>query len=379
MYDCNHFLSRRVAFKAISSIAAYAALQKLAIASTRPIRIGRLAVLQGSFGWGQIESFKGVQAAISEANAQGGVLGRPIEIISAETNVSGNETEKLARKMIEMDQVLCFIGGDFLTVGTLIPTLTETGVPLIAPMTGLDSLRKHNPMVFWTRPSYGGEIAKISEHIKLLGQHRCAVLFSDNSFGKAALAAFESSAKAVGIVDWKAFVMPERSEQLDVWTESIIAWSPTSLIALMAGSIAIEAFKKVRKKISVPAYNYSGAGSKPVLDALGEQAKGTIVSQVVPNPNSVNIKLVRDYNQALKKIPGTQPSYTSLEGYVGARVLIEGLRRSGGTDDREKFVKTLNNMRAFDLGGFDIGYTSEDHTGSRFVALSYYNGEKFRQ
>jgi branched-chain amino acid transport system substrate-binding protein len=110
---------------------------------------------------------------------------------------------------------------------------------------------------------------------------------------------------------------------------------------------------------------------------VGEQAKGLVVTQVVPNPESMTLGVTKEYQAALKKSSaGGEPNYSSLEGYIAARVLIEGVKRGA---DRERFVRGFAAARTIDLGGFDLNYGPTDNTGSQFVELTHFNGEKFRR
>jgi branched-chain amino acid transport system substrate-binding protein len=59
-----------------------------------------------------------------------------------------------------------------------------------------------------------------------------------------------------------------------------------------------------------------------------------------------------------------------MEGYVNAKVLVEGLRRAGPKLTRDGFVRALESMQRVDLGGLMVTYGAGDHTGSEFVELT---------
>lgn len=69
-----------------------------------------------------------------------------------------------------------------------------------------------------------------------------------------------------------------------------------------------------------------------------------------------------------------------LEGFASAKVLVEGLKRAGPKPSREKIQAALEGLRKFDLGGLEVSYSPEDHTGLDFADLSIIGTDgKFRR
>ncbi len=373
--------SRRLLLQATACAAATAALPSWAQTSTEPIRIGRTAAATGPFSYPYVEMNKGIQAAFEEVNAKGGIDKRRLEIIALDDQGNPAKAAENTKTLIEQDKVFAFLGcGPTQSVIAMLPILAQYKVPLIAPGTGLDALRaQHNPLVIYTRPTYGAEIAKIAQHLSTLGQNKCAVVWSDNAFGKSSLAAFDAAAKKINNTDWKGFVFNDKTEDIAKTVDEIAAWGPAAILSASVGANGVPFFKALRTKVRVPAYTFSLLGSKAILDAVGEQARGVNVTQVVPNPDSITIKVVKDYHAALKKTGNGEPNYSSLEGYIAARVLIEALRRARGDTDRERFMRSFLTMRPYDLGGFEVAFTLGESTGSNFVELTHYTGERFRR
>ena len=101
---------------------------------------------------------------------------------------------------------------------------------------------------------------------------------------------------------------------------------------------------------------------------LDSDAVGLIFAQVVPFPWSPLIPIVREYQDALKRhAPQSEPSFSSLEGFINAKVLVEGLRRAGRKPTRESLIGALDSMRDYDAGGLWVTYGAGSHLGSRFV------------
>ena len=114
------------------------------------------------------------------------------------------------------------------------------------------------------------------------------------------------------------------------------------------------------------------AGDKRVLVFLGRthlyEGRGVAVSQVVPLPTSEGEALGRDY---VKQIGGvSNASFASLEGYIGARVLVEGLKKAGKAPTRESLVDALERLGTIDLAGFKVKFAPGNHNGSSLVELT---------
>ena len=349
-------------------------------AQAEPWRIGQTAALTGPLAFPFVEMNKGIAAAFKEVNDRGGIDGRPVEFFSMDDGGAPEKAAENTLKLLQKDQVFSLFacGGTTSVMGAL-KVLGEAKVPLIAPATGSDALRPYNPLVFHTRASYAQELNKIVRQLGSTGFTKCAVAYFDNPFGKATLAAFEAAAREHNNTQWKPFLITETPEGIAKGIEEIVQWQPYSLISLAIGASGIPFYKGLRQRTKAPAFSISFLGSRPLMTALGEASIGITVAQVVPNPANPAIPVVRAYQNAIKKMGDIEIGYSSLEGYVNARILIEALRRAGRSATREKLAEAMHSMRPYDLGGFEVRYGPNDHSGTDFVELTYFNGERFRR
>jgi ABC-type branched-subunit amino acid transport system substrate-binding protein len=117
-------------------------------------------------------------------------------------------------------------------------------------------------------------------------------------------------------------------------------------------------------------YNVSFVGSKALADALGAEGSGVAISQVVPFPWASSVPVVKEYQTLANKAGYTDYNFSAMEGFLIAKVMVEGLRRAGKNPTREGLVDALERMNDVDLGGFYVTYSPKNHAGSKFVDLT---------
>ena len=117
-------------------------------------------------------------------------------------------------------------------------------------------------------------------------------------------------------------------------------------------------------------FNVSFVGSLALANELGDVGVGVSISQVVPSPFVPSSALVRDYQARMQEDGHTDFDFTSLEGFIAAKVMLEGLRRAGKTLTRETLLAELEQLREYNLGGFRVSYSPANHEGSHFTDLT---------
>ena len=119
--------------------------------------------------------------------------------------------------------------------------------------------------------------------------------------------------------------------------------------------------------------NVSFVGTSALQAALrSNEASGIGVAQVVPFPWNERVPVVKDYQRLMRRQQGkAQFGFTSLEGFLAAKMTVEGLRRAGPAPTRQRFVAALESMRNVDLGGYRVQLGPQDHNGSTYVELTF--------
>jgi ABC-type branched-subunit amino acid transport system substrate-binding protein len=110
-------------------------------------------------------------------------------------------------------------------------------------------------------------------------------------------------------------------------------------------------------------WNVSFVGSNALSKALGEDGRGVRISQVVPFPWMNAAAIANEHTKAL----GANSSFTTMEGYIAAKIFAEGVRKAGKNLTRDTFRNALENAGDIDVGGFDVKFSPTNHNGSTFV------------
>jgi ABC-type branched-subunit amino acid transport system substrate-binding protein len=125
--------------------------------------------------------------------------------------------------------------------------------------------------------------------------------------------------------------------------------------------------------------NLSFVGTSALQAALrSNEASGIGIAQVVPFPWNERVPVVKDYQRLMRRQQGkAQFGFTSLEGFLAAKMMVEGLRRAGPAPTRQRFVAALESMRNVDLGGYRVQLGPQDHNGSTYVELTFLGSQRW--
>lgn len=324
------------------------------------------------------------KACFDAVNAQGGIHGRRIRVLTEDDGYKPENTVNNLRKLLGQDGAFALFNlTGTANVAAALPLLAQESppVPLVTPFTGADLVRAPGlDHVFNLRASYGDEVDKLVQHLSTIGVPRIAVLWVNNAFGKDGLAGVR---KAMDKRGQKLHAdAPIQSDSSDVAqaVAALVAADPTAIILITAGAPTVSFIKAYRKHSrGARFYTLSVMGTQATLRALGEDGVGVVVTSVVPFPWSQSLPLAREYRAALQAAGfGQHVSFIGLEAYMNARLMVEGLRRAGRDLTRPRFIQALESLRHFDLGGFELDYGKGVRQGSRFVDLTIIGkGERF--
>jgi ABC-type branched-subunit amino acid transport system substrate-binding protein len=332
------------------------------------IVFGQVAALSGpakDLGQGMRQ---GILAAFGDANHNGGIFGRMLELKSRDDGYEPEKTVEATKASLDEDKVFALVGA----VGTPTskagqPIATEAKVPFIGPFTGAEFLRNpYNRYVVNIRASYFQETEAWVDHLtKDLGITKIAILYQDDAFGLAGLdgvqrALAKRNMSLVASGSFKRNTTAVKSALLDIMKgapEAVITVAPYKPVA---------EFIKLAHQVQMNAVfvAISFVGSDSLAHELGKEGAGVIVSQVVPFPREESLPVVASYQRALIAMdPNAMPGFVSMEGYLVGRLVVDTLQRMKGEPTREGFLDAINSA-PFDMGGVTLTYGPTRNQGS---------------
>jgi branched-chain amino acid transport system substrate-binding protein len=350
-----------------------------AVAAKNEVVLGQSAPLSGSFGELGKSYRDGAQLYFNKINLQGGVHGRLIRLKTLDDAYIPKRAEENTHQLIEKDKVFALFGHMFSSaVKASLAVATEAGVPYIAPYAGYDELfDKHNPVLFMTRASFGSEMDTLLRHVHTMGLRRVALVRYDSVPGKVLQEEFESKLAALGIKPIGVGLMKLNSRQPATAVSQLVDARPNGIVLGVSGSDAVEfvkAFNLGAKAKPVQYLARSLVGGHQLVTELEGESRGIVMTQLAPSPFNGKTRVAREYQadvkQAKQQDQRIDPSYISFEGYIAAKVMVEGLRRAGPNPTRPALVSALESMQEWDGGDFIINYSPTNHNGSKFVTVT---------
>lgn len=336
------------------------------------ILIGQTIGLTGQIAGAVKEINEGAHAYISNVNKHGGVFGRKIEIRTLDDKFDPALAAANAEILVRKEHVFAL----FQNRGTphteaILPILSANKVPLIAPSTGAALFHAPvNHFLFNVRARYQDEVGKAVEHFSTVGIKDIGLIHVDDSFGQDGLAGFKGAMAARKLTPAIIAGFDRVRPDIAATAAAVLKSTPGALIIVGSATTTADLIKTIRAQGGqMQIMTLSNNSSQAFVKSLGAAAAGVIVSQITPAPDLVSSTLGQEFKVAAKA-SGATVSYAAMEGFVAAKVLVEGLRRAGRNLSREGFISAMESMRRVDLGGLMLSYDENDHTGSEFVELT---------
>ena len=344
------------------------------------VLIGQSAVFSGPVADTGNHYRAGIELCFDKVNKAGGVNGRKLELTALDDAYDPKRTAANTHTLIEQNKVFALIG--YTATANLIaamPIAEAAKVPMFAPLVGTTSFRqKHNHYLFHVRASYQNELSRIAQQLSVVGSDNVAVVYQDSAFGKSNLDTLLPLLQAQKLKVAKTLPMAiDASSAADIATQ-ITQANAGAVIMIMAGKMSEVLIRDLKAAgvgstiytISVGIVDAKGAATR-----LNGALRGVVTASIVPSPRLERYGIVKEYRQAIASSGAKIDNYTVLEGYIAAKVFVEGLRRAGRAPTREGFIAALEGLGKYDLGEFRVEYGPSNHNGSSFVELEMYTGD----
>jgi branched-chain amino acid transport system substrate-binding protein len=366
---------RQFGLAAASLLAAPALLR--AQSATKLI-LGQSAPFTGPAAELGIQFHQGAKLWMEQVNAQGGIGGRTIEIKTLDDGYEPDRCAANTQKFIAEDVHALFGYVGTPTSLAALPLLTKAQVPFIAPFTGAMGLREpFNKQVFHLRASYNDETALIVRQLTNLGLKKIAVFHQNDAYGKAGLDGVTLALDKLGLKPVATATVERNSVDVAAAVRTINAAAPDAVVQISAYKSCAAYIRAARAAgFGGTFFNVSFVGTQALADELGKDGAGVVVSQVMPSPYSAARPIAREFADAVRKAGNVQANFSSMEGYLAARIVTEGLKRAGSRiGSREALIQGIETIGSQSLGGFQVSFSATNHVASSFVELSMLTGD----
>ncbi len=326
----------------------------------------------------------GIEVAFAAQNDAGGVHGRKLRLVAVDDGFEPGRTAAAMRELVEVRKVFGILG----SIGTAsaevaVPYANDKGVLFFGAVSGASFLR-HNPpdrYVFNYRASYAEETAAMVRYlveVRRIPASRIAVFAQDDAFGDAGFEGVARIMRQYRRDPAKVLRVRYRRNTADV-EDAVRAVSARA--KEVSAVVMVATYKAAARFIErlhdgglgrLVFTNVSDVDSNALADELAQlgpgYAEGVVVTQVVPPPTGKATTLLRYQEQLRKYAAGEKPSYLSLEGWISARLLVEGLQRAGRNLTTDGLIDALEGIHGLDLGlGTPLGFGPSEHQASRMV------------
>ncbi|MDD2884518.1 MAG: ABC transporter substrate-binding protein [Dechloromonas sp.] len=318
-----------------------------------------------------------IQSYFEQINKAGGINGRKLQLVTLDDGYETERTVANSKALIKDKNAFALLSfyGSSPTTEAMNTVFGPAHVPLIGTISGAGTLREpinNNPnsrYMFHVRASYADETDAIVSQMVSLGLKNIAVFYQNDGFGKAGLEGVTEALKKHKLAPSAVGTVERNSLDVNAAVAAISKANPQAVVMVTLYKPTAAFVRAMKRAGQNPMLmTLSPVGTEQLVQELGAEARGIGISQVVPYPWNDIVPVVRDY-QRLSSKPGNY-SYYGLEGYLMARTLVEGLRRTGRDLSRDKLITALESMNNVDFGGYRINYSPTSRTGSRFVELT---------
>ena len=345
------------------------------------ILIGSCSALEGPSHFLGTETVAGANAYFAMVNEAGGVDGRKLKLLAYDDSYDPAKTQACFDRLLNQKvfALAFFVGTP--TAVKYVPMAEANKIPLVGLFTGAQTL--YAPLRHWVvnvRASYFDETREQIDGLrKTLGYKKIGVIYPDDAFGAAVLEGVRTALAASGSEPVAVASYQRQTAQVGGAIDAVRGASPDAVVVVGPSNTVAPILKQSHAKNWKPLFlTVSFVGTDELIQEAGSDAEGMVITQVVPPYYLTDLKTVALYRRALQKYAATsRPNFVSLEGFVDAMVLVEGVKHAGKDLTREGLIRGIESIHDFDAGlgsQLKITYSPRDHKGFKHVLPTVVRG-----
>ena len=228
-----------------------------------------------------------------------------------------------------------------------------------------------HPRLFHIRASDGQQIEKILRNASTIGLKKVHVFHQDLPIGVAGLA----SARKAGLANGQSINSTQSKDDtalLYAAALEVFKASPEGVLVIGTPKFMADSVAQLRKaSFTGSVFALSYVPPSLLVKLAGEGARGVGIAKTYPNPMSPVLPLAREFQASMATHYADLKTYSDFhfEGYISAKMLVEGMKRAGSNLTADSLARSLKTMGRTDLGGFSVDF-SKGNAGSNFVDIA---------
>ena len=333
------------------------------------VLIGSCSALDGPARFLGNQTVLGATTYLHSINDEGGVFGRKVQLLAFD---DGYDPDKAPACFKRMTKEGVFALGFFVgtpTAKVYVPMAQEERIPVVGLFTGAQML--YEPLKHYVvnvRASYYDETREQVDRLWEANVRKIGVIYQDDAFGKTVLDGMKLALQKHNSAPVATGAFPRNTLDVEEGLKSVMAAHPQAVVVVGPYAPVAAIVKQAHAAGWRPQFlTVSFVGTEEFIKEAGPDAEGTIITQVVPPYDRTDYPTVALYRRFLTKYyPDTAPSFVSLEGFVDAMVMVEGLKRAGKDVTREKFISAIESIHDLNVGlgsKLMLAYGPQDHKG----------------
>lgn len=356
----------------LAAIAAVATgLLASGLASAQNIKVGSFLSVTGAAAFLGEPELKTLQMYVEKVNAEGGVLGRKLELVSYDDGSEAAKSNAFAKRLIEEDKVDVILGGT--TTGStmsVIPLVEKAGVPFISFAAGVGIIEPTRKWVFKVPHTDRMAAEKVLNDMKAHGFKKFALLSETTGFGQSGRKEVQAAATRLGmqIVADETYG-PKDTDMTAQLTKIKNNPGVQALFVFGLGQGPAIVTKNVQQLgIKLPHYQSHGVASEEYIKLAGPAAEGVrlpaaalLVANKLP-ANDVQKRVVTDYAKAYSDRYKAEVSTFGGHAYDALMIYVNAVKKVNSTD-KEKVRAAIQQTRNYVGTGGVVNMTPTDHMG----------------
>lgn len=340
-----------------------AGIERPAFARASSIKVGLSAGLTGPIAETVKAYVAGLQLPLDKTNDEKGIAGKRVELVVLDDQYQGQLA--VANTQIFLDKGVDVLAG-YVGTGTVEKTLSflnQRDLLLFGPFTGAVQLRNlKSPNAIFITGDYRSEIDRLVNHFSAVGSTRFAIIFQNDSFGKPLAEYAQKALAAKGRTASHSVSLESGAVATQEQIEKIVSLSPHAVFMFTVAGPTISMLKVLRKTYAGSVGLLSFLSNRAFISALGKDAAGVVISQVVPGPYDSTHPLVREIFDNHPNVDRAEVTQAFITGYLTGKLLVETLKASNGKTGARQLRVAWNSIKAKNPFGFTFSESGAQFT-----------------